>query len=484
MLLKWPFHNVSLKAEQVRGIKLLVSVVAALCVFKLPLPSLVGSDGGAIFLSSQGRSVFAVAMLCIALWVTEALPFAATALLAFVFLPLTGCYPGTLPEQVTRLLRDSLANPVIPFILGVMLLGVAVRRSGLSLRMARIILRFSGGKVRLVLLGFMVTAAFLGMWITPLASASIMVPVAAGLLARMECRPGQSRFGKSLLIGVIWGSLSGGIATPAGATPNLIVMGFLRDLAGIEIRFLDWMRVGVPALAFLLPCAWLILMRLFPPEMERFEVSSTLGEMTTQLAASQGNQLRAALLLVTAVMAWILAPAGWSAWSALVFSALLFTPYIGFLRWQDAEREVGWGTFLVVAAGIAIGGAAYQSGLARYLAHLLFAQMLTVLPPFGRRIALSWATSLLHALFASNTVTGSIVAPLLIPLAQELGLDVWRTMAPSAYTISLAFLLISESPCSLIAYQTGYFSARDFTRAGFLFTLVIGPVLAVVLSVM
>jgi sodium-dependent dicarboxylate transporter 2/3/5 len=145
---------------------------------------------------------------------------------------------------------------------------------------------------------------------------------------------------------------------------------------------------------------------------------------------------------------------------------------------------VGWGTFLVVAAGIAIGGAAYQSGLARYLAHLLFAQMLIVLPPFGRRIALSWATSLLHALFASNTVTGSIVAPLLIPLAQELGLDVWRTMAPSAYTISLAFLLISESPCSLIAYQTGYFSARDFTRAGFLFTLVIGPVLAVVLSVM
>jgi sodium-dependent dicarboxylate transporter 2/3/5 len=319
------------------------------------------------------------------------------------------------------------------------------------------------------------------MWITPVATASIMVPAAVGLLAQMGCLPGSSRFGKGLLMAVAWGSLSGGIATPAGATTNPIVIGFLHNLANVEIGFLDWIRIGIPTLVVLIPCAWLLLVWLFPPEMEHCKLSASSAGISPQPGGLNSNQLRTALLMSGAITIWIVSPAGWSSWSALLFGVILFTPYIGFLRWQDAERAISWEALLVVAAGIAIGNAAYQSNLARYLAHIFFAQMLVALPPFWRDIALSWATALIHALFSSNTVTGSIVAPLLIPLAQELKLDVWRTVAPAAYSVSLAFLLVSEGPTSLIAYQTGYFSARDFTRAGLLFTLITGPILALML---
>lgn len=501
-----PIRNERLREHWRKVAPLLLSLVVGLCVLALPLPAQAGPGGEVISLSQQGRAVFAVTALCIVLWVTEALPFAATALLVFALLPLTGAYAGTVPQRLARLLADSVGSPVVAFLFGVMLLGVAVNRSGLGLRVARIILRLSAGKPRRVLFGFVTVSAVLGMWITPVATASIMVPLAVGLLTRMNCLPGHSRFGKALLMAVTWGSLSGGIATPAGTTSNPIVIDFLRNLAEIEIGFLNWMRVGLPAVALLIPCAWLLLVWLFPPEIERCELSlasssvrsvhapdgscpetgqgavpATSNDAAHQADDSSDKQIRIALLLVVAVTVWIAAPPGWITWSALLFSTLVFLPGIGLLRWQEAERDVSWGTLLVVAAGIAIGTATYQSGLARYLSHLLFARMLITLPAFWRPAALSWATALLHAVFSSNTVTGSIIAPLLIPLAQDLHLGVWHTLAPAAYSVSLAFLLVTETPTSLIAYQAGYFSARDYVRAGLPLTLVAGLVLAFVL---
>jgi sodium-dependent dicarboxylate transporter 2/3/5 len=61
--------------------------------------------------------------------------------------------------------------------------------------------------------------------------------------------------------------------------------------------------------------------------------------------------------------------------------------------------------------------------------------------------------------------------PILVALAQDLGLDVWAIVAPAAFTSSLAFILVTEGPTTLIPYASGYFSIRDMARAGVLMTL-------------
>ena len=72
----------------------------------------------------------------------------------------------------------------------------------------------------------------------------------------------------------------------------------------------------------------------------------------------------------------------------------------------------------------------------------------------------------LHLLFSSNTVTASIIVPILVALAHDLKLNVWATVAPAAFTSSLAFILVSEGPTTIIPYSSGYFSIRDMARAG------------------
>lgn len=80
--------------------------------------------------------------------------------------------------------------------------------------------------------------------------------------------------------------------------------------------------------------------------------------------------------------------------------------------------------------------------------------------------------SLLHLAFSSNTVTGTIIIPLLIALAKDLDINPWLICAPAAFTPSLAFILVTETPTNVIPYSAGYFAIRDMAKAGILMTCV------------
>ena len=94
-----------------------------------------------------------------------------------------------------------------------------------------------------------------------------------------------------------------------------------------------------------------------------------------------------------------------------------------------------------------------------------------LIPSVGQTFVVVLAVAALHLLFSSNTVTGSIIIPILIALAQDLGLDVWTVAAPAAFTSSLAFILVTETPTNVVPYSAGYFSIRDMAKSGVWMTL-------------
>jgi sodium-dependent dicarboxylate transporter 2/3/5 len=48
------------------------------------------------------------------------------------------------------------------------------------------------------------------------------------------------------LIAMAYASSIGGLATPIGSTPNMILMGLLQELIGVRINFFEWMMMGFP----------------------------------------------------------------------------------------------------------------------------------------------------------------------------------------------------------------------------------------------
>jgi sodium-dependent dicarboxylate transporter 2/3/5 len=100
-------------------------------------------------------------------------------------------------------------------------------------------------------------------------------------------------------------------------------------------------------------------------------------------------------------------------------------------------------------------------------------------PDVLKPVAIVLAVAGLHLLFSSNTVTASIIVPILVALATDLHLNVWSVAAPAAFTSSLAFILVSEGPTTIIPYSSGYFSIRDMARAGLLMTVLAALCVAV-----
>ena len=467
------------------ALALLAATILLLIVHLLPSPPPIARGDELIALTPPGKTCLAILLFAVTLWVTEAMPFPVTSLLVLILLPIFGV------TDFASAVDAGFGNPLILFFIGVLMLSTGFSRSGLGTRMVLHVLRLAGARTDRVLLGFITVGAFLSMWITDMAVAAVMLPLGVGVLKDAGLKPLQSNFGRALMISCAYGPLIGGIGTPAGTGANLIALSYLEEIAGVSISFGEWMLMGVPAAILMIPAGWWLLLWSFPPELdrlpyERAEVDAKLAELGTLEPVERKTLAVFALTIAT----WIATP--WLAdltagrfdppvqAVALTGGLALFFPGMRVMHWKEAQRSMDWGGVMLIVAGLSLGLEVFESGAARWLAQLLLGNLVQV-PDLLQPFVIVIAVALLHLLFSSNTVTGSLIMPILLALALDVGLDAWTIAAPAAFTSTLAFILVTESPTNVLPYSAGYFSIRDMARVGIWMTIV--SAFAITLSV-
>ncbi|MGM0651976.1 MAG: SLC13 family permease [Bacillota bacterium] len=452
----------------------IIAVLVMIGIYLLPLPQPIETAEGVLELSAEGKASLAVLAFVIILWLTEAIPFPVTALFG-LFL----AYSFTL-APFDDIVGYGFGNSVIVFFIGVLTLSAGLTRSGLAERFTSIIINRVGFNSRKIVLTFMSLGAFLSMWIVNMSVAAILLPMAVSILNKINHKPMESNFGKALLIAVAWGPSIGGIATPVGNGANIVALGYLRELAGIPINFLTWMVVGVPAALLILPPAYLILVRVFPPETIFIEKSQAGLEKTPLPASLTTAEWKALVIFALAVLFWLGDPllnhlSGFSIpieIVALGAAIAFFLPGMNVLTWKEAQGDIDWGSIVLIAAGLSLGMIVYETGAARWLALLAFSP----LGIMGHTLRIFLAVLMVEALkvfFSSNTVTGVILIPMVIALAATFNINPWYLAGPVAIATSMAFILVTSSPTNVIPYGAGYFSIKDFARAGIFLTLVV-----------
>lgn len=449
------------------GLALLSLVLVA------PLPGVSTLCGEKIELDWRGRaSLFALGFAAL-LWATEAFPIAFTGLAAVALLPLLGAM------QWDQAVRAGLTGDVIPFLVGIMITSEAITSSGLADRMSRAIAARVGNHPRTAVLILLVTGAALSMCIGNLSAAAIVMPLGIALLEANRTPKGRSNLGKAVMIACAWGPLIGAVATPAGSTSNVLAMGFLSELAGVNISFVQWMAVALPAALAMIVPAWAILVTLFPPE------SDALGACVADECADAGQSLTRDEWAAVAGIA-----AMWGVWlgagsleratgmrvspslGAVLGALITMSLRSGGIDWADIESSLSMGTIITVASGLSLGSAIHGSTAGKWLASVLFSPVIGM-PLFPRAFLLAASICLLKTMFSSNTATAAILMPVLISLvAGRPGQDstmVWQLVAPAAMATSLSTILATSSPTSLLAYRAGYFTTADMAKAGLLF---------------
>jgi sodium-dependent dicarboxylate transporter 2/3/5 len=389
-----------------------------------------------------------------ALWMTQALPLAVTALLVPVLAALAGVL------EVREAFR-SFAHPVIFLFLGGLALAAALQRHGLDRALALAILGLSGAsRARAALLLFALTAG-LSMWISNTAAAALMLPLALGLLARSDGAPPDVRQATFLLLGLAYSASLGGIATLVGSPPNAIAA------AHAGIGFAQWMAIGLPvSLLMLVAMVAVLYLTLRPPLDGEFAVERTRFEWTA-------GRRRVVTIFALTVLCWIGgAPLGrWLGVGAdldslVAVAALVALVATGTLGWDDLQARVNWGVLLLFGGGLALSEAMGASGASRFLADALIEQLHGAPPILVIAAVVAFVIFLTE--LVSNTAAAALLVPIFAGVGAALGLPPALLAVAIAIAASCAFMLPVATPPNALVYATERVPQTTMMRCGLL----------------
>lgn len=421
-----------------RLIKFAIAGLLYLVVINLPID-----------MSPEQRHVLGVVVIAATLWFSEALPLFVTSLLVPVLLSF-----GT--NLSSAQLFTPFFDPLIALFFGSFVLAAALSKHGLDKKAAALAFKYFGNSPRKLLFGLMAFVALIGMWLSNTATVAFMLPVFLLLIKNNNLQRRAPNIMKSLLLGLAYATSVDGMATIIGTPPNGIAVKFLED-AGITVSFFDWMVFGVPLLVILLPIIWLVLVLMFPPELKKLKAIKVPSEPLSQ-------KQRAVLAIIGGtILLWVTQPLH-GIESAVIALLGVFALYLfNLLEPKDLTR-ISWSTLLLFGGGLALGSAMYTTGVTEVLASGIVGLVGQSGPSALLLSVMGFAV--LVTTFASNTAIAAIIIPVIISLAQTLGVD--PTPLAIGVTLALSMDVISPlgTPPSTMVYGTGKLRVWDFVKTG------------------
>ncbi|HXV41176.1 MAG TPA: DASS family sodium-coupled anion symporter [Steroidobacteraceae bacterium] len=428
-------------------------------------------------LSAASWNVAGAMVLMAIWWATEAIPFAATALVPLAVLPPLGAASA-------GDLAAGYGNTTLYLILGGFLLALAMERCNLHRRIAYAIVSWAGGHPQGLVLGMMCATGFVSMWAQNTSTTLMMLPVAMSVAAIVAPDAAADdrdagNFARAIVLCVAYAATIGGLATPVGTVTNALVIGFMQQNYGETISFAQWLAFGVPTVLLLMPIAWLVLVKISFP----FRLGSQATARDRILGARRAlgpmsvAEQRVTVVFVVTALAWIGGPllrmlpglAGFNDTTiALLAGITLFlvpsrAPGGGALIAGSDLRKLPWEVLLLFGGGLALAEAIQGSGLSEFLGAVL-GQIGTW--PLVALIAAMVALLVVWTEFNSNVATAATFMPILAAIAASSDYPVLQLVAPAAIAASCGFMLPVGTPPNAIVFGTGRLTMQEMIRAG------------------
>ncbi len=419
----------------------------------------------------------AVTTWCAVWWIFEPMRIEAASILPFVMFPIIGVLDA---KQAAA----GYGHEMVLLFIGGFMLAQALEKSGAHRRMALGMVYLVGGKGgRRLVLGFMLAAVVISMWVSNTATTIMLLPVILAVLEQTD-EEGRKALAMPLLLALVFGVNIGGVGTPIGTPPNIIFMGAYEQATGKALSFFKWMKVGVPIVAVMTPITWLWLTR---------GLGKARPIKLPMLGPWRTEERRTMIVFVLTALAWVFREGPYGGWSRLfnvpgvgdstvplIAVMIMFVCPNGhggrLLDWKTAS-SIPWGLLLLVGGSITIATAFDKSGLSMAIGNGLAG--LSAWPVFamvaGIAIGAGFITNIMN-----HTAMAALMMPLLAAAAKSAGVNPVLLMMPAAISISFAFMMPVSTMSNMIVYGTGYMTVRTMVREGFVPNLIGVIVVAVI----
>ncbi len=448
----------------------------------------------------------AVALLMAVWWVSDAIPLFATALLPLFLFPLLGILGG-------RETAPIYFNSTIVLFLGGFMIALTMEKWDLHRRIALAIIHAVGGGPARIVLGFMLAAAFLSMWISNTATAVMMVPIGLAMILQIEEEFGTESshtFSVGLMLRIAYACSIGGLATLVGTPPNL---SFVRIFAILfpdapDIAFGQWIIMALPLSAVMLLLAWVFITRLFYRAPPGLKVDREVVEAERRALGSVSYEEKVVMAVFAATaFLWVFrldlefgfaTLPGWSrllpfpemiddGTVAIAMASLLFfipsrdrSKGNGRVMGPDVIPRLPWDIVLLFGGGFALAAGFQRTGLAQLIGEQFGA--LAGMPTFVLILMVCLMLTFLTEL-TSNTATTEMILPVLAAIGVATGIHPLILMIPATLSASCAFMMPVATPPNAIIFGSGEVRIAQMARAGIWLNL-IGILLVTLLTML
>ncbi len=445
-------------------------------------------------LKPEAHRLAAVMAAVVILWLCESLPMTVSVLLGAAACVVLQVAPA----------KDVFApfsDPLIFLFIGSFILARGIFVHKLDRRVAFTVLssKFIGAKPSRILFAFGAVTAIISAWISNTATTAMMFAIGLSIISflfKQEETTGikiNRSYATALMLMTSFAASIGGLATPIGTPPNVIGIGFIRQLGGAEISFFKWMMIGFPAVVVMFLFLWFYLDKLAPAGVKEIEGSAEmldrerdkLGPWTRgQRSVVIAFCITVAMWVVPGIVALIVGEQN-TLYKTLnsrlpeavgaIFGATLLFLLPGddkgekAITWEDAVK-IDWGVIFLYGGGFALGVLSFQTGLAEAVGRGLTA-MLPLSGGFGLLVA-SVVVAVIVSETTSNTASANMVVPVAIAIATTQGQDPFIPALGATLGASLGFMLPVSTPCNAIVYGSGYIPLMKMVKYGVLLDIV------------
>ncbi len=433
-------------------------------------------------LDTLSLKVFAVAVLMISWWITEAIPMPAVAIIPLVLFPLMG---------ISKIAETAApyANEVIFLFMGGFIIGLAIEKWNLHKRIALSIVQFTGTGGNKIILGFIIATGFISMWLSNTATTMMMYPIAASVISVVggkNITEKQSKnFALCIMLSIAYASNFGGIATIIGTPPNVAYASFMSKKYGFDVSFSSWIMVCAPISLLLLLSLYLVLTKMYPNHIaSNVDMQSLIKTELSQLGPMSIPEKRVLYVFLTTAFLWItrdmINKTGLVKLDdnmIAVFGALLmFMIPSGanngsqerILVWPDTSK-MAWGILLLFGGGIALAGALEKAGLINMLGKWLAGFSGTSIFVLILVVAV---LSIFISEVMSNVAQVIVFAPVVTGIAEAININPFLLGIPMTLAASCASMMPMGTPPNAIVFSSGHIKLKQMIKTGFVMNLI------------
>ena len=427
----------------------------------------------------RAKVMLGVLAVCALFWATGAVPVGITALLVGVFMYFLGVLK---PDDIAK----AYAKDAVIFIFGVLVVALAISKTGLDRRIGLLLLWPSKSLWRLMFI-FLPMIGMTCSFLSEHAMVAFIMPLFMIVYATSVRASGvehDRNLAIMLILSLCFAANCGGPGSPAAGGRNAVMIGILSDY-GMAPTFGQWVKMGLP----FVPVMCLVIGAYFffsfrgKIKAKQLNVSSIVQQAAARIGPMNKTEYITAAILILLVTLWVTSSDTLGMGGPVILAIVLLNIF-RIINWGDVAK-IQWEVVALYASACAMGKGLATTGAALYLAD----SFINLLPDFmSNGTGLAMATSIFTGIatnFMSDGATVSAIGPITVPMATISGTHPWMVGLATAFSSSFAHMMIIGTPNNAIAYamakdpRTGkqLITLGDFFKHGFIILLLSWAVL-------